>query len=136
MPILGFNWIKSGTSTLSGADPAEDDHFDNLPRYLYTDDVTGEALDPDQIYENIAGRTWSPFSLASYDTAHPIPLFSPGGTALGSFSEQALELSGIDNTPGVDIVITTDCSKMDTLSSFWKLVTMDSSILEVLFEVS
>jgi hypothetical protein len=106
-----FNWIKSGTSTLSGADPAEDDHFDNLPRYLYTDDVTGEALDPDQIYENIAGRTWSPFSLASYDTAHPIPLFSPGGTALGSFSEQALELSGIDNTPGVDIVITTDCSK-------------------------
>ena len=110
-----FNWIKSGSflqpAVLGGAkDYAQDDHYDN---YLAADPsaTNAEPLDDGQIWENVAGRTWSPFALASYDTAHPIPLFDLGGIAQPNFSERILRLAGLDNTPSVDVVITTDCDK-------------------------
>lgn len=105
-----FNWIKSGTylqpAALGGAkDWAQDDHYDN---YTAADpsDSDAEPLDEDQIWENIAGRTWSPFALASYDSAHPISMFSISGAASPNFSEKIIREAGFENTPSVDVVIT------------------------------
>ena len=110
-----FNWIKSGTYIApaalgGGKDWAEDDHYDN---YIADDPAATNAqpLDEFQIWENIAGRTWSPFSLASYDTTHPIPLFAISGAPTVNFSEKILKVSGIHNTPSVDVIITGDTSK-------------------------
>jgi hypothetical protein len=109
-----YNWIKSGTflqpAVLGGAkDWAQDDHYDNYEANDPTDNDS--PLDEEQVWENIGGRTWSPFALASYDTAHPIPLFNLSGVPSYNFSEKVIELAGMANTPSVDVIITTDCSK-------------------------
>jgi len=123
-----YNWIKSGTyvksATLGSStkDFAQDDQFTNFEKqklkFLPNDPDTilpmdtAHALDPDQDWENIAGRTWAPFALASYDTAHPVPLFSkPGGGTYYELSELILKNAKLAHTPSVDVYITADKSK-------------------------
>ncbi|MEZ4720554.1 MAG: hypothetical protein R2813_01600 [Flavobacteriales bacterium] len=107
-----FNWIKSGnvlTPFGEGGDNKpfdHDDHTDDFRKYAQTEDP-GAFLDEDQNWENIAGRTWAPFALCSYDTAHPIPYFE--GDV--SFAESVLKAAGLQNTPSVDVVITDDRNK-------------------------
>lgn len=107
-----FNWIKSGTfiqpaALGGGKDWAQDDHMDNYSPND-PDDAELEALDPEQIWENIAGRTWAPFALCSYDTAHPVPLFTISGAPAYLAAERIIRIAGMANTPSVDIVITKD----------------------------
>lgn len=102
-----FDWIKSGTFATpeSTQDLTEDDHLDNFSGS--TSPGNAEFLDPEEYWENVAGRTWAPFALASYDTAHPVPMFN--GSILGA--ERLLQASGLQNTPSVDVYITSDKSK-------------------------
>lgn len=108
-----FNWIKSGitvsAAALGGAkDHALDDHHDNFEDL---DAENPKSIDPEQNWENIASRMWSPFAMASYDTAHPIPLFAVNGSVPESsvrFSESMIRLAGIEKTPSVDVVITSN----------------------------
>lgn len=112
-PVM--NWIKSGAyvqpAALNGQkDYAQDDHHDN---FAASDHEGFEPIDPDQDWENIANRTWAPFALASYDTAHPIPLFPVSGTAsTGSINmaEKMIQFSDLAKTPSVDVYITSDKS--------------------------
>lgn len=114
-----FNWIKSGKylqpGPLTGTqDFAHDDHWNNYRADPDFESENSAPLDEDQIWENIAGRTWAPFALASYDTAHPIACFPIGGNiGLGSWnaSEKIIELAGFAKTPSVDVVMTTDKDK-------------------------
>lgn len=107
-----FNWIKAGTfqDPNTGDDPREgatDDHYTN-----YIDAFSSDpAVDPEQNWENIAGRTWAPMALCGYDTAQPIPLFPVNEAGWSLFSERILEAASLDKTPSVDIIITEDKSK-------------------------
>lgn len=109
-----FNWIKSGKylqpAPLTGTqDFAQDDHWDNYRADPNFESENSAPIDEEQIWENIAGRTWSPFALASYDTAHPIPCFPIGQSiGLGSWnaSERIIQFADIAKTPSVDVVIT------------------------------
>ena len=97
-----FNWIKSGVLSLDG-DPAENDAF-----------LTGNTdfpADEFEYWENIAGGTWTAFSVASYDTGHPIPYYTVNASGQHNFSRRIRTLSGLQNTPSVDVVITSDKSK-------------------------
>lgn len=119
-----FNWVKSGKSITPAAgtppskDDAEDDHFTSFTdlRLPEPDDTVGidtaHGLDPEQYWENIAGRTWAPFALASYDTAHPVPMYpNLAGLAHPELSEQLLQAAKLAYTPSVDVYITSDKSK-------------------------
>lgn len=107
------NWIKSGDflapDVNGNRDVAEDDHFEN---YVVADpEDSDRSLDGDQVFENIAGRTWAPFVLTSYDTAHAIPMFPSAGSAFPTFSENILRRNDFSLTPGVNVYITKDKSK-------------------------
>lgn len=118
-----FNWIKSGSYSEPLPNPASaktwelDDHFTNYYREIVANADTqpmdtAVALDPNESWENLAGRTWAPFALSSYDTAHPIPLFSRAGSGpYRRLSEQIIEASKLQYMPSVDVVITSDKSK-------------------------
>lgn len=108
------NWIKSGDlivpDPLEGSkDFAEDDHFENYAPAEPGDD--DRSLDEEQVFENIAGRTWAPFALASYDSSHHIPAFPISGAPTWRFAEDILRNAGLQNTPSVNIYITKDRSK-------------------------
>jgi hypothetical protein len=94
------DWIKSGTFFPDAQD---------LPTSQYDcflDPPTNSIpCDPTEEYENILGRTWSPFALASYDTAHPIPLYVANGQARSTFSERLRVAASLDLLPSVDIII-------------------------------
>lgn len=94
------DWIKSGTFFPDAQDlPTSqyDAHLDPPTNSI--------AADPTEEYENILGRTWAPFALASYDTAHPIPLYVANGQARSTFSERLRVAASLDLLPSVDIII-------------------------------
>lgn len=107
------NWIKSGTTIAprvgGNKDFGEDDHYDNYAAADVTDD--NRPLDEIQAFENIAGRTWAPFALSSYDTAHPVARFPNNGTAYTTLSEKIIENSDVSLIPSVNVYITKDKSK-------------------------
>jgi len=118
-----FNWIKSGSYSEPLPDPVSgktwelDDHFTNYELEIVANSPiqpmdTAHALDPDEAWENIANRTWSPFALSSYDTAHPVPLFSRQGSGpYRKLSEEIIKTSKLQYAPSVDVVITSDKAK-------------------------
>lgn len=103
-----LNWIRAGTQNAEGSTPEEDVFNDQLP---------GNPLDEDQLYEGILGGTWSPFALVSYtDLITPtgatspvyVPSVAPTSSALRGPITSDGDISGLNN---VDIVITRDKSK-------------------------
>ncbi len=103
-----FNWIKSGKLFLgAGSDGFELANNDAALQNINPEDF---PMDPNENWENVAGRTWAPFAVASFDTAHPIPFFFANGVMQGNFSRVMRRLAGLQNTPSVDIVITSDKS--------------------------
>ena len=102
-----FNWIKSGKLYLEAGfgEVANNDASSQLqnPEENLSDEF--------EFWENIAGRTWAPFALASFDTAHPIPYFFANGQVWPNVSQTIRTRAGLDKTPSVDIVITSDKSK-------------------------
>lgn len=121
-----FNWIKSGSYILpvpeasEDKDHSKDDHYTNFellkakptqPNEVLPID-TAHPLDPGQHWENIAGRMWTPFALASYDTAHPVPLYpNLSGSPHHALSELILKSARLAYTPSVNVYITSDKSK-------------------------
>ncbi len=115
------NWIKSGDfiapDPLEGAkDPAEDDHFNNFSASEPDDDNV--SLDERQSFENVAFRTWAPYALTSYDTAHPIPMFATSGAVNANFSETIIRRNDFSLTPSVNVYITSDKSKWSRVPVF------------------
>jgi len=104
-----LNWIKSGTflSPESSQDLTSDDHLNNFAATTSPDLDAFSFLDPEEYWENAINKTWAPFALASYDTAHPVPMFS--GNVLGA--ERLLQAANLANTPSVNVYITSDKSK-------------------------
>jgi hypothetical protein len=104
-----FNWIKSGTflSPSSSQDLTSDDHLNNFAATTSPDLEVFSFLDPEEYWENAINKTWAPFALASYDTAHPVPMFN--GNVLGA--ERLLQAANLANTPSVNVYITSDKAK-------------------------
>jgi hypothetical protein len=101
-----FNWIKAGTY-YADAQPGFTEEEGDACRVINC----SEFVDPNEYWENIAGRTWAPFPLASYDTAHPIPMFPTSSGVARLFAKNIVIQSGLDKVPSVDVVITPDKSK-------------------------
>jgi len=102
-----FNWIKAGTYYPDAAATLEIPCTD-----CFLDNANEVPCDSAQDWENIAGRTWSPWALASFDTAHPVPFFA--GTSVTSamkFAEDMRNNAGLHNTPSVDVIFTKDKNK-------------------------
>jgi len=102
-----FNWIKSGNLYLT----AEFGEVANNDATSQLQNPEENLSDEFEFWENIAGRTWAPFALASFDTAHPIPYFFANGQTWSNVSQRITRQAGLQNTPSVDIVITSDKSK-------------------------
>ena len=98
------NWIRSGTSSF-GPNPG-DDPFD--------DAAVATFVDPEQDFEGMIDKTWSPYRLVSYYAAQPTPSTGPemlDAVGLGLLSGKAVKESALANVPSVDIVFTSDKSK-------------------------
>ncbi|MEX2597694.1 MAG: T9SS C-terminal target domain-containing protein, partial [Salibacteraceae bacterium] len=65
-----FNWIKSGDYFPEAQEEIGEDEYDAFLELTNTN-----ATDPNQDFEDILGRTWAPFAVTSFDTAHPVPLY-------------------------------------------------------------
>lgn len=97
------NWIKAGKYF-----PKNQPNFQPVHGDGCLDIACNTFMDPDEHWENIVGRTWSPFPLASYDTAHPIPLFPFAGGKATNFAKNIVILSGLDKVPSIDVVFTSE----------------------------
>jgi hypothetical protein len=83
-----FNWIRSGTA-----------EFTEATETIYNDRL---GKDNDQIYEGILGGTWAPWPLVGQAP------FQPGSP---NEVNQSMALARINETPSVQLVITSDKSK-------------------------
>jgi len=97
-----FNWIKSGDYYPDAQATLEEAEAD-----CFLDAAHEVPCDPGEDWEIVANRTWAPYALASFDTAHPVAFFD--GTPL--FAQNARKFANLENTPSVDIYFTTDKSK-------------------------
>ncbi|MDR2085130.1 MAG: T9SS type A sorting domain-containing protein [Bacteroidales bacterium] len=92
-----YNWIRSGESVDSG-NPSDNDW--NLS--ISGGTPSGTAYDPQGIYENVAGKWWAPYYLASHKDQHVVaPAYTPASKS--TFNSTSLY--------SVDIVFTSDKSK-------------------------
>ncbi|MEQ9188185.1 MAG: T9SS type A sorting domain-containing protein [Cryomorphaceae bacterium] len=99
------NWIKAGTFYADAQPGFQEEDGDAC-----ADIGCNSFIDPDEEWENIVNRTWTPFPLASYDTAHPIPMFPTSSGKARLYAKNIVIQSGLDKIPSVDIVFTTDKS--------------------------
>ncbi|RLD27665.1 MAG: T9SS C-terminal target domain-containing protein [Bacteroidetes bacterium] len=84
-----WNWIRSGTNiTVVGS------------AVLFPSDYLGQ--DDEEIYENVLGRTWAPFTMVQRDT-----IFSPGGDNMAQY----IQKTAIGDLMSIDVVFTSDKSK-------------------------
>ncbi len=100
------NWIKAG-KFYADAQPG----FQEEDGDACADIGCNSFIDEDENWENIVNRTWAPFPLASYDTAHPIPMFPTASGKARLYAKNIIIQSGLDKVPSVDVVFTTDKSR-------------------------
>jgi len=93
------NWIRSGTNTGSGSCIAEfRDYF-----------INSQPIDPDEWYENYHNGTWAPYKVGA---DHPYPSTNYCYINGPRFPNVVTNNNNfIENTPNVDVVITSDRSR-------------------------
>lgn len=95
-----FNWIRSGTTTFTGASSVYNDYLESAT--LQADNI--------QAYEKVLGGTWAPYRLCgSTPTNTPNPLIYSGGPAWGEVG--SLNANKLKNISSIDVVMTSDQSK-------------------------
>ena len=95
-----YNWIRSGNVF-------DKDNKVNNDWDMKGVDANNKAYDPNQVYENLIGGTWSPYNLsAGHDQMQ-----SNLGPAYGAISYIGKRYSNMYDLASVDIVLTSDKSK-------------------------
>jgi hypothetical protein len=89
-----FNWIRSGTLR------------DNENAWNHDWNMgSGNAVDPNAVYENLLGGTWAPYNLVAFDGQDPQAKTAP------AHSQPAKSFQSLSEIASVDVVITSDKSK-------------------------
>ena len=119
------NWIRSGTNQLVCVGGTSQDPLCNVfvgayNHYPNTTSPTTYLLDPDNVFDKIAGGTWAPYCLASNwsqapgapnVTGRPLTVAGPA-FKWDRFDDKACApRNNLDKLQSVDIVITADKSK-------------------------
>lgn len=98
-----FDWIRSGTQ-------GSNENFDDLSWHDYA--RSGNALDPNQRYEQIWDGRVAPYRLTAFNPpTNPAP-DRPATFVQGvAFNYNFIQTTGLENLSGIDLVITRDKSK-------------------------
>lgn len=98
--LTPLNWIRSGTLESESDAPPEEGAFD---------DRTGVVFDPDEIYEDIIGGTWAPYSMTAASSESGDFILNIAPTIESVEGERFTD--GFKILNNVNVVITPDKSK-------------------------